>query len=93
MSFNRNEESRKSGLRGQGVSDPSVMLSPNARNLVALKRPGRVTVTEKVQDADCCWASMAVQLTVLAPTGKEAPLAGVQVDVSGCTPPFTRGDR
>jgi hypothetical protein len=39
---------------GHAGSAPSVILSPNARNLVALKIPGRVTVREKLQDADFC---------------------------------------
>jgi len=52
-------------------SSPHVMLSPNATNVVTLRRGGggMTTVTGNVQFAVRCCASVMVQVTVVAPTG------------------------
>src|SRR5439155_9132451 len=51
-----------------GSSVPAVMLSPKATNFVALIFGGLATVTPKLHDAVCCFASRAVQMTVADPT-------------------------
>jgi hypothetical protein len=67
------------------------MLSPNARNFVALNCGGRVTVTGKAHDEVRWSASRAVQLTLVDPTGKLDPLGGVHDVVTGVVPPVTVG--
>jgi len=66
---------------------PYVMLSPNDRNRVALSKPTRVTVMLKPHEAAFCSASLAVHNTVVVPTTKFEPLGGLQVTVTGRTPP------
>ena len=67
-------------------TSPAVMLSPNARNLVAF-RLGPTTVTANVQLAVRCWASVAVQVTLVEPTGNDDPLDGLQPTMTGVVPP------
>jgi hypothetical protein len=55
-------------------STPAVMLSPKARNFVALSLGGATTVTRKLHDAVCCAASRAVHATSVDPTPKGEPL-------------------
>src|SRR2546422_11031569 len=74
-----------------GSNWPSVMLSPNATNFVALIFGGRATVTPKLHDAVCCFASRAVQMTVAEPTLNTDPLGGVHAIEMGCAPPLTTG--
>jgi len=62
------------------------MLSPNPMNFVTVSRGGAVTVTCRVQDAVRLWASVAVHVTVVVPTGNVDPLAGTQRVVSGASP-------
>ena len=40
------------------------------------------TVTSKLQALLLPWASLAVQVTVVVPTAKAVPLAGVQLEVA-----------
>jgi hypothetical protein len=55
-------------------------------------RGGGLTVIVRLQlDVRCC-ASVAVHVTVVAPTGKVDPLAGVHVSVTGALPPMTVAD-
>jgi hypothetical protein len=63
------------------------MLSPNARNFVRLIRGGAVTVTRKVHELARCRASVAVHVTVVAPTANVDWLAGVQATCTGDSPP------
>src|SRR5437667_12873178 len=74
---------------------PSVMLSPNATNLVAEIRGGGgggcVTVTVKRHEAVRCLASVAVQSKLVAPTGNDDPLAGKHPMVTGVAPPAVVG--
>ena len=72
-------------------SSPYVMLSPNARNFVRRILGGAVTVTVTLQLDVRCWASVAVQVTVVAPSGNVTPLAGVHDVVIGDAPPATDG--
>jgi len=44
--------------------------------------PMRTTVTVKVQVAALPWASVAVQVTTLLPTGKKEPEGGDEVTVA-----------
>src|SRR5947209_17335164 len=74
-----------------GSSTPYVMLSPNATNFVALSLGARATVTLKLHDAVCCFASCAVQVTFVDPTLNRLPLAGVHEVVTGCAPPDVAG--
>ena len=67
------------------------MLSPKAKNLVAVSVGVRTTLTENEQADVRCSASRAVQPTLLVPTGRLAPLAGVQDVVTGVAPPVTVG--
>ena len=72
---------------------PNVMLSPNATNRVTTSTGlgGTTTVTGIVQLALRCSASVALQLTVVVPTLKLAPLTGVHASVNGVCPPATTG--
>jgi hypothetical protein len=56
-----------------GIS-PAVMLSPKARNFVALSLGGATTAIRKLQEAVCWAASRAVHATSVAPTSKREPL-------------------
>jgi len=56
-----------------------------------LPPPLVVTVAVVVHDADWLAVSTAVQLTVVVPTGNCDPDTGVQVVVTGATPPVTVG--
>ena len=68
------------------------MLSPNARNRVSVSFGGDRTVTPNVQELARALKSVTVQVTVVDPTEKPVPLAGVQVGpVSGAEPPVTVG--
>jgi hypothetical protein len=68
------------------------MLSPNARSLVKESRGGGCTVTPNVQELERALKSVTVQVTVVDPTEKPVPLAGVQVGpVNGLAPPATVG--
>jgi hypothetical protein len=62
------------------------MLSPNATNRVRLMVGGATTVTSNVQAPVRCRASVAVQVTVVAPIGKTDRLAGVQDTLTGGAP-------
>ena len=73
------------------VTSPAVTLSPNARKLVRCSVGTRETVTEKLQVAERESASVAVQLTLVEPSGNDAPEAGVQATVTGVRPPDTVG--
>jgi hypothetical protein len=71
------------------------MLSPNATNLVAdncggLGGAARIC-TSKLQDAVSCFASWAVQVTNVAPSGNLVPLAGAHDEVTGDWPPTVVG--
>ena len=55
------------------------MLSPNARNRVALRRSGVVTVTVNVQESLFPLASAATTVTVVSPSGKIEPETGSDV--------------
>ena len=67
------------------------MLSPNAMNFVAVSVGARTTAAaNEHKDVRCC-ASRAVHVTGWFPTGKLAPLAGVQDVVTGVAPPTTVG--
>lgn len=66
-----------------------MMLSPNARKRVALRRGTRVTDTGKLQVAVCCADSWTVQVTVVVPTGNALPVGGAQVVVTGAVAPVT----
>src|SRR5437588_10750619 len=74
---------------GSGV--PAVMLSPNATNFVALSLGNPATVTLKLHDEVCCFASRAVHVTFVDPTLNRLPLAGVHVVETGCAPPEVAG--
>src|SRR6188472_261579 len=73
------------------TTSPAVMLSPNARIRVRLRRGAAATVTGNVHDAlrDC--VSVAVHSTVVLPTGNSAFGCGEQLTVTGCAPPSTEG--
>jgi hypothetical protein len=68
------------------------MLSPKATNLVTAMVGGGTTVTANVHDARRCRASVAVQVTVVAPKGNSDPLAGEHVTVTGGAPPVTAAE-
>jgi hypothetical protein len=69
------------------------MLSPNARNFVrASCGTAAATVTLNVHALVACTASVAVQRTVVVPTGKIDADAGVQLVCTGATPPVATGD-
>jgi hypothetical protein len=76
-------------------NNPSVMLSPNAMNLVTEMRGagggGWVTVTVKRQESVRCLASVAVHSKLVAPIGNSEPLAGKQPLVTGGAPPTIVG--
>jgi len=67
-------------------SSPLVMLSPNARNLVIGSLAGATTVTGKLQVSVRCKASVAVHVTVEAPTLNTEPDAGVHTVTTGALP-------
>jgi hypothetical protein len=67
------------------------MLSPKARNLVALIRGVRLTVTGKLQEAPFSLESTAPHPTSVRPSGNAVPVAGTQVTVTGAVPPVTTG--
>jgi len=70
---------------------PSVRLSPNVRKRVRDNRGIALTLTEKPQVAERPAPSTAVHVTVEAPEGNIAPVAGVQVTVIGAAPPVAVG--
>jgi hypothetical protein len=70
---------------------PAVMLSPKARNLVALSLGGATTAIRKLQVEACCAASRAVHATSVAPTSNDEPLCRVHVVVTGGVPPVATG--
>jgi hypothetical protein len=64
------------------------MLSPNATKLVMLMvGVGGWTTTLKEHESVRCRASMAVQVTVVEPTGKSAPPAGAHETATFGAPP------
>jgi len=64
------------------------MLSPNATKLVMLMMgAGGWTTTLKEHESVRCRASTAVQVTVVDPTGKSAPLAGEHDTATFGAPP------
>ncbi len=70
------------------------MLSPNARNLVTLRRGGggtNTTTTANEQLAVRRTESVAVHVTVVVPTGKLEPLDGAHVVDTGGVPSVTLG--
>ena len=68
-----------------------MMLSPKARNFVALSLGGATTAMRKLQEAACCAASRAVHATLVDPTSKGEPLCRVHVVVTGGVPPVATG--
>jgi len=70
---------------------PNVMLSPNARNVVADSRGGPNTRTEKLQVTVSASASATVQPTVVRPIGNTEPDGGEQAKLNGRTPPDACG--
>jgi hypothetical protein len=62
------------------------MLSPNARNDVAVSLGGSSTVTTNEQLSVRWRASVTWQLTVFCPTVKGDPVEGVQVVTTGAWP-------
>ena len=68
---------------------PAVMLSPNARNFVTRRRGGAFTATTKLQLAVFCFASVAVQPTVVLPMGN--CVGWLQVTATGADPPAASG--
>jgi hypothetical protein len=70
---------------------PAVMLSPNARNFVALSCGGLTTVTLKLHAADFLFASTAEHVTFVVPSGKLDPACGLQEMVTGAAPPLNAG--
>jgi hypothetical protein len=77
---------------GQPVaSTPAVMLSPKARKRSALSFGVFVTLTVKLHEAVRWLESRAVQVTVVDPTAKLEPLAGVQDVTIGVVPSLTSG--
>ena len=69
------------------------MLSPKARNRVALMRGTWVTATCTLHVAVCAGvaASRAVQVLVVVPTGNAVPDPGAHVVVTGAVPPLAVG--
>src|SRR5580692_8697033 len=67
-------------------SSPAVMLSPNARNLVAVSIGGASTVTVNTQASARCSASVAVHDTAVVPTLNAVPDWMVQLVVTGGLP-------
>lgn len=68
------------------------MLSPNARKLVFVSLgSGGVTSTGNEQDPACPFDAVAVHCTVVDPTAKLDPDAGVQLTLTGATPPVGVG--
>jgi hypothetical protein len=63
------------------------MLSPNARNLSRLILGGGFTVTVNVHEFVMFFASVAAQVTVVAPMLNIESLAGVHVTWIGGVPP------
>src|SRR4051812_19537238 len=81
---------KSSALLGRPVS-PWVRLSPKVSNFVTgtSDRPLTATLNEQAAWRDC--ASVAVQLTVLVPRGKDVPDTWVQDVLTGEVPPVTVG--
>ncbi len=75
-----------SSMLVEGEVTPSVRLSPNATNFVTDSAGATVTDTVKPQVAVRASASVAVQVTVLAPSGNAAPEAGEQETFTGAWP-------
>jgi hypothetical protein len=67
------------------------MLSPKARNFVFEMRGLGVTATLKLQVAVRCSESVAVQVTMVLPSGKFAPDWAEHVTVTGLCPPDAVG--
>ncbi len=67
------------------------MLSPKASTADAFNFSAGCTVTGNAQLAVRLWASVAVQVTVVLPSGNDAPMSGVQVVVTGVAPPVVDG--
>ena len=70
-------------------TSPAVMLSPNARNLVAVNCGALLTVTVNEHELERFRASVAVQFTVVAPSGNIDPDEGVHATVTGSLPALT----
>ena len=70
---------------------PLVILSPNARNFVFEIRGVGVTATLKLHVAVRCRASVAVQVTMVLPSGKLAPDCAEHVTATGAWPPEAVG--
>ena len=70
---------------------PSVRLSPNDRNRVAVSLGGPATTIEKAHDADAPRASVAMQATCVDPTGNDNPDGGAHVTATGAEPPMATG--
>jgi hypothetical protein len=67
------------------------MLSPKAPNRVNVSVGGGATRTPNEQVSVRWRASVAVQVTVVDPTGNDAPLSGAHVAVTGGAPSATKG--
>jgi hypothetical protein len=52
---------------------------------------GCVTAIQNVHEVACAIASVAVQAAGVVPTGNSEPEAGMQMLVTGATPPLTIG--
>ena len=70
---------------------PNVKLSPSARKRSTLSVGAMATATAKEHVVVCARASVAVQFTVVCPTGAGAPAGGVQVTLIGAVPPAACG--
>ena len=73
------------------LTTPTVMLSPNARNLVFERVAVRETVTANVQEAVRFSESVAVQRTSCEPMGNVPPDDGSHATVTGDWPPAASG--
>jgi hypothetical protein len=68
-----------------------VKLSPSERKRSTVSIGATTTATAKLHDAVCDRASVAVQVTVVCPTGTSEPAAGVQATAIGALPPEATG--
>ncbi|MDP2053166.1 MAG: hypothetical protein Q8L75_05995 [Acidobacteriota bacterium] len=73
------------------VTSPWVMLSPKARNFVAVSCGMRLTVTGKLHVAVRLRESLAVHETEVVPSANVVPDAGVHDTVTGDCPPLADG--
>ena len=79
-------EANAFAVSGFVPSSPQVMLSPKARNDIAVSFGGAVTVTRKLHVSDLSSVSVAVHVTVVFPTSNSDPEDGVHIVVRGGEP-------